>query len=359
MKRLFKDFHEVVGAIHLHSNFSDGSLSIPEIASLAGEAGLDFLMFSDHNTLEPKRMGLEKWYDRVLVLIGCELNDMDDRNHYLAFRIQQEIGLGLGAGEYVQKVKEIGGFGVIAHPAEKRKFSDAYPPYPWTTWEVNGFDGIEIWNQLSEWLEGITRRNIAWRILHPLRSIRFPVWETLERWDKLNQVRRVIGLGGIDVHAFKLRIFGFIPVEIYPYKVQFKSIRTHIFTKKPLHDGGKIIAFHEAEKEIFHALSQGTCYISNFRIGDGRHFRFWAEGEQENYFMGSRIPAGQELTFRVQSPLPGDIHLLKDGQAIKKLRGKALSYRTNEIGVYRIEVFRKKRGWIYTNPIVITNKNSD
>ena len=352
---LSNEYFEVVGAIHLHSNFSDGALAIPEIAEMAGESDLDFLMFSDHNTLESKRKGLEKWYGSVLVLIGCEINDSDDRNHYLAFRIDQEVGLGMEAKEYVKKVREMGGFGVIAHPAEKRKFSEAYPPYPWTAWDVKGFDGIEIWNQLSEWLEGVTRRNIAWRILHPLRSIRFPVWETLERWDKLNRKRRIVGLGGIDVHAFRLKIFGFIPVQIYPYKVQFKSIRTHLLTRKPLCDGKEMMPFNEAEGEIFEALSMGRCYISNFRVGDGRNFRFWAEGKEREYHMGSRVPSGQELTFRVQTPLRGDIRLLRDGQEIKGQGGRALSYRTNDAGVYRVEVYRKKRGWIYTNPIVVTN----
>ena len=110
----------------------------------------------------------------------------------------------------------------------------------------------------------------------------------------------------------------------------------------------------EAETEIFNAISEGRCYISNHRVGDGRHFRFWAEGEEEKFFMGSRIPMRQEITLRVQSPLTGEIYLLRNGQGIKKLKGKALSHRTKESGVYRIEVFRKKRGWIYTNPIVIT-----
>ena len=353
MTDTMESLYEAVGAIHLHSNFSDGSLSIPEIAGIAEEKDLDYLMFSDHNTLEPKRRGLEGWYGKVLVLIGYEINDPDDRNHYLAFRVDQEVEKGLEARDYVRKVWEMGGFGVIAHPAEKRNFSDAYPPYPWTAWDVSGFDGIEIWNQLSEWMEGVTRRNILWRILHPLRSIRFPVWETLERWDKLSRGRRVVGLGGIDVHAYRLKLFGFFPVEIYPYKVQFRSIRTHLLTRKPLRTEETSLVFEEAEEEIFDALSKGRCFVSNFSLGDGKGFRFWVEGEKKNS-VGSRIRGGGELIFRVESPLSGDIHFLRDGQEVVRVRGKALLYRSERKGVYRVEVFRKKRGWIYSNPIVVT-----
>ena len=345
--------YEISGAVHLHSNYSDGSLSITEIAEIAGKKDLDFLMFSDHNTLKPKRENLEGWYGKVLVLIGCEINDPNDQNHYLAFRIDREIERGLKAEEYVKRVREMGGFGIIAHPAEKRSFSDAYPPYPWTAWDVDEFDGIEIWNQLSEWIEGVTKRYFPWRILHPLRSIRFPVWETLNRWDRLNKIRRIVGVGGIDVHAYKFKLFGLLPLEIYPYKVQFRSIRSHFLTQKKLRDGDDLLTFKEAEAEIFKAMSLGRGFISNFSIGNGRGFQFWVEREGKRFSVGSRIPRGGESVFYVISPLNGDMRLIRNGNEILRAEGRELIYRTEKGGVFRVEIFRKKRGWIYSNPIVI------
>ncbi len=351
-----EEYFESVGAVHLHSDFSDGALPIPEIAAIGGESGLDFLMFTDHNTLEPRRRGFEGWYGRTLVLIGCELNDPDDRNHYLAFRIKKEIPKGLKAADYVRLVRRQGGFGVIAHPAEKRNFSDAYPPYPWTDWEAKGFDGIEIWNQMSEWLEGVTRKNFAWRILHPLRSIRFPMWTTLNRWDSLNRKRRVVGMGGIDVHAFRHRFMGIIPVEIYPYKVQFKSIRMHLLTKVPLKDGGECLRFHKAEAAVFEALKSGRAFIVNHSLGDGRGFRFQAESGSRRYPPGSRFKLAGSVRFRADAPLPGRMRLMHDGKVALEIWGRSLSFDSGSPGVYRIEIFRKKRGWIYTNPIVWTGR---
>jgi hypothetical protein len=351
-------YYEISGAIHLHSNFSDGSLPIPDVARIAGEKGLDFLLFSDHNTLAPKRNGLEKWYNQVLVIIGCELNDPEDRNHYLAFRIDQEIPKGLSAAEYVDRVYKMGGFGIIAHPAEKRNFSDAYPPYPWTAWDLDRFDAIEIWNQLSEWIEGMTRRNFPIRILHPLKSIRFPVWETLERWDQFNKSRRVVGVGGIDVHAYKYKLFGFIPLEIYPYKVQFRSIRTHLLIRKPFRDDSNQLPFPEAEEEIFNALSEGRCFVTNHSVGNGKGFQFWANNEKGVHPMGSRLRKSKTVTFRIHAPLPGVIRWLQNGSEIMRTRGQEMTYTTDQPGVYRVEIFRKGRGWIYSNPIVITEKSA-
>jgi len=354
----FDTLYESAGAIHLHSSYSDGALPIPEIAAIAQGKGLDFLMFSDHNTLAPKREGLDGWHDRVLVIIGYEINDRHDQNHYLAFRIDKEVETGSDAGTYVSRVKQMGGFGIIAHPAEKRNFSDAYPPYPWTEWDVDGFDGIEIWNQLSEWMEGVTRSNIAWRIWHPLRSIRFPVWETLERWDRFNRKRRVVGVGGIDVHAFQYKVFGFIPVEIYPYKVQFKSIRTHILTRSPI-SAEKGISSKEAEEAIFSALSEGCCFVSNHSIGDARGFRFSAECGGRRFPMGSRLSTKETATFHVTAPSEGTIRLLCDGREIMTVKGRALTFQSADEGVYRVEIIKKKRGWIYSNPIVIMKSTLD
>ena len=345
-------YYEAVGAVHMHSTYSDGSRPIPEIAAIAGRKNLDFLMFTDHNTLEPKRQGLEGWYDKVLVLIGYEINDSDDRNHYLAFRLDKEVEPDLPALEYVRRVKENGGFGVIAHPAEKRDFSDAYPPYPWTAWNTDAFDGIEIWNQLSEWIEGVTRINIAYRIVHPLRSIRFPEWETLQRWDTLNLQRRVVGVGGIDVHAYQLKILGLIPLTIYPYKVQFRSIRTHILTERPIFKENNPIAFSSAEVLLFDALARGRCFISNYSLGDARGFVFTAENDEKTLHMGSRTSGGR-WRFMIKAPLPGTIRMMRDGQVVRQMRSSRLDMEADRPGVYRVEIFRKKRGWIYSNPIVI------
>jgi len=117
---------------------------------------------------------------------------------------------------------------------------------------------------------------------------------------------------------------------------------------------GKVtLSFEEAEKEVFEALSSGRCFVSNYRGGDGKGFRFWAEGNGQEFSMGSRIHNVGKFLFKVESPLNGDIRLLRDGQIVKRFKGKRLTYQGEGKGVYRVEIFRKKRGWIYSNPIVV------
>jgi len=182
---------EKVGVIHVHSVFSDGSGHYDEIIRAASEVGLEYLLFSDHWTLEPKKHNWEGFYQGLLVGIGCELNDRDQHNHLLAFQIENEIEHGLSAVEYTKQVVDAGGWAVVAHPDERRNSMKEFPPYPWTAWESQDFHAIEIWNHLSEWMERINPRNKYWLYINPRRSIIEPTGWTLEKWDQLNLKRKL------------------------------------------------------------------------------------------------------------------------------------------------------------------------
>ena len=54
--------YEYVGNIHMHSKYSDGEYSIQQIAKLAHKAGLDFIVITDHETLEGLHNGEERFY---------------------------------------------------------------------------------------------------------------------------------------------------------------------------------------------------------------------------------------------------------------------------------------------------------
>jgi len=62
-----------------------------EVAAIGKEVGLDFLLFSDHMTLQAYHEGREGFYNGILILIGYEHNDHDDCNHYLLFDIDEVL----------------------------------------------------------------------------------------------------------------------------------------------------------------------------------------------------------------------------------------------------------------------------
>jgi len=346
---------EYVGALHMHSVFSDGSGEVPEIAKFADEVGLDFIALTDHNTLRALKEGYEKWYGNTLLLVGCEINDKENKNHYLAFGIEDAFSTRLSAKEYVSGVKKQGGIGFLAHPHEKRTHMKEHPPYPWVDWDIENFNGIEIWNHMSEWMENLTEENKYQAFVHPLRSIVAPPEETLKIWDKLNLKRKVVGIGGVDAHAHKYNLLGFLEVEIFPYKVLFKSIHTHVLTEEEINKGNKEKNILKAKELIYGSLSYGNCFVANDYHCDSKGFRFCAETSGKFYKMGDTISSANKVKLKVVLPVPkASVRLIRNGEKMDEIESNEAHFIVEQKGSYRVEVYLNEKAWIYSNHIRVT-----
>ncbi len=334
---------EYVGVVHIHTTDSDGTKSHSQIIKLAQKYHIDFLMFSDHMTLKSK--SVEGWYDRTLVIVGYEHEDANEENHYLIFGLNEPLPSNLCASDYVRKARRAGALGIIAHPDEKRDFPK-HPPLPWTDWSVRQFDGIEIWNHMSYWLEGIARGNKIKYLLNPRAFLISPPEETLARWDKLSQSRRIVGIASADAHGYKQKIIGPIWRTIFPYRVELRSLRTHILMKEPLSRD-----FGRAKEQLFHALRCCRVFISNYRWGDATGFRFWAQTPKRYAVIGDRITINSRLRFYVKSPKNGKIRLIHNGRVFAEVEGSEAAFAPRKLGVYRVEVWRNGKGWIFSNHI--------
>jgi len=344
---------EYVGVLHVHSVFSDGSGEVEQIALTAAECELDFLILTDHNTLRARDEGYQKFYGNTFLMVGCEINDKDNKNHYLALGIDKVISTRLPPAEYIKKVTELGGVGFIAHPDEKRNQMKEHPPYPWTDWDAEGFTGIEIWNHMSEWMENLTEENKYQAFMHPLRTIQGPQPETLERWDKLSMTRKIVGIGGVDAHAHKVNLLGFFEVEVFPYKVLFKSIRTHILLDQKIEVSESQDSAKETEALILKALTAGNCFISNYYHGDAKGFRFYLKDPSlSTWGMGSAVAFREYLQFVVTVPSgPCSVKLVRNGEEYGISNSEESVFDIIEEGVYRVEVYKFNKAWIFSNHI--------
>ena len=336
----------------MHSIYSDGSGKVEEIIRAAQEAAVDFLILTDHNTLRAKREGFEGLYGETYVMVGYEINDKENKNHCLVFGTEDTLPTRLAVLDYLKIIKEQKGVTFIAHPTEKRCVSKEYPAYPWTAWDTDLFDGIEIWNHMSEWMEQLNDQNRYELFLHPLKSIKAADPDALAIWDKLNLSRRVPGLGGIDAHAHKVNVLGFFEVEVFPYKVLFKSIRTHILLS---HSFQNMIARSGREavnKEIQSALYNGRSFVSNFSVADARVFQFKLKAGNKTWYMGDTAPLTENAELVVRIPREGSkVRLIRNGSLVDEFMESALRIPLKEPGVYRIEVYIEDRAWIYSNHI--------
>ncbi|HEX7401456.1 MAG TPA: histidinol-phosphatase, partial [candidate division Zixibacteria bacterium] len=277
-------------------------------------------------------------------LIGYEIHDQRNQNHFLAFNVNEVLPGELSAQEYVSAIRKLGGLGIIAHPDEIRE-TPKFPPYPWTAWKVEGFDGIEIWNQMSEWMEGIAYANRFRLFTSPRRFLTSPTPKTLKIWDERNKQRKVCGICGVDAHAHPFRL-GPFKLVIFPYKVQFQSLRLHLLLKESLSSDNLL-----AKKQVIDSIRECHAFISNYRQGDARGFSFSAQNQNQSAGMGEEISSSHSVLFKVGMPQRCKIRLVNNGGIVKEDTGKTLEYSTTAPGNYRVEAYKGKKGWIFSNHI--------
>lgn len=343
------------GNIHIHSNYSDGSSNIPDIASEAAKAGLSFVVITDHETLGGLKE--EGFIDGVAVLVGMEINRL--HSHYLALGIQKEISSNSSDPQAViDSVRHAGGFGIIAHPFEKgSRYIGKGKAYPWKYWPVFGFDGLEIWNYSSHWrgLHPSLFKTLYRFFFNRPAAMSGPSLEALQLWDCYNlNGHSIVAVGGSDAHATRHRL-GPLPITLFTYRYIFSTINNYIVTTARLSDD-----YGLAAAQILSALKAGSCYISFDSLNPGSGFSFRALGRDKAYPMGGSAPLEKGLTLSIKSP-PGrpQIKLIHNGSVIVTKDTADLEYSVTESGVYRVELyhrplFGKPRPWIYSNPIYIT-----
>ena len=345
---------EYVGNLHIHSHYSDGGGDVAQIAQASHRVGLDFIVLTDHDYLiDDLHLEDEGIHSGVLVFVGLEIGKR--YHHYLAFDIKEMIrAQGLGPQEVIDRVNAQGGFGFLAHPHEKgMPFSDKSIAYTWNDLSVSGYTGICVWNFSSRWKERIrTPFHGLFHLTFKTQMLKPPSRKTISFWDELCQEKKVPAMGGSDAHGMK---FKWGPLRFRPlsYEYLLNSINVHILLEKRMPED-----MTEAKAEVYGALREGRLFIAHENLAPAKGFRFLFVSED-----GSRLILGEEGRFQpgtlvIKTPQQSEIRLLRNGVVEKTWRGQSASYRVEEKGVYRIEVYRHLflfgwRPWIFSNPIYL------
>lgn len=331
----------------MHTTASDGTAEIEQLIDIGRSSGLDFMMITDHMTQIHRDDGHEGKYGDTLVLIGYEHNDPADENHYLLFDAPNVYPEEMAARDYVAAGARDNAIGIIAHPDETRSQMPQYPPYPWTEWNVDGFTGVELWNQMSEWMERLTRWNKLMMSLSPRKSMIGPAPVTIKRWDEWNLARKVVGIAGIDAHEFPVSV-GPFTLKIFPYKVHFRSLRTHIILPRPMSDD-----FPTAKAQLYDAFRDCRVFISNMRWGEADDFRFTAQSGARVVCSGGELPSVDNTRLHVCLPERAGINIVHNGRTIVSADTTELEYGVQQSGIFRVEAWKGTRGWIFSNHIRI------
>ena len=335
---------EAEGVYHIHSIHSDGKKNVEEIAKLASQASLDFIILTDHGSPNRESYASQGWKEGVLVLAGTEISV--SRGHLVA------LGFNLPARKFsletehaVYEIEGVGGFSIIAHPYSKTQ---------WSWGEFVGYSGIEIMNADSMLRKDIlvSLPYLPALLLKPkyflLKIVDSPD-RNLRKWDELNILHPIYGYLSVDAHLL--------------YRPLFDSFHLHLLLQCPLSED-----FDQASQQIFEALKEGRFYNSIHAAAHGQGFRFWGEKGAEIINMGSEAILDSPVTIHVQDPFPfaTEKHLIHNGKDIFSSSEENVSYTASQPGVYRVEVYLKERSplrknipWIISNPIFLREVNND
>lgn len=351
--------HEIVINLHMHTPYSDGHLTHPEIAQAAIRSNLDAVIVTDHNVWVNGPEGYYKEGDRrALLLVGEEIHDqarVPQKNHLLVFGAGREMACqAYEPQRLLDTIRQAGGLSFIAHPVDPPAPAVGETDISWVDWEARGFTGIELWNGFSEFKSLLrSKLHAVYYAFNPRQIARGPFPETLRRWDDLMAAgRRVVAIGGSDAHALPARL-GPLRRTIFPYEFHFQAINTHLLIPEPL--SGDLF---EDRRMVLDALRQGNAFIGYDLPASTRGFRFNAQGSSGLAQMGEEVSSRNGVTLQIRLPLRTECRLLKDGEPVKIWRNREnCMFITTEPGVYRVEVYihylGKRRGWIFSNPVYI------
>ena len=341
-----EEYQELCGAMHLHTPYSDGNSSFSSYAQVGAELGLDFMGINDHMSLNSRDIepGVQ---EGVIFLIGYEHNDAQNENHCLVYNTPR-VASGYHPREYLDSIAHMGGYTILAHPEESRHYFSQFPALPWTEWGDNRFQGIEIWNQFSIWVENLKSPLSVINILFPRRMVKRASRSLLVRWDTINRERFVAGIGGVDAHNIQQKIFIWTK-ELFPLKIELKGIRQHFYIPSA---AGETEGVEDKEELLRLALIQGNGFTSNYRRGDARGTEiFFRHADGTVQVPGVAISRETvKGEFVINLSLEATVRIVRNGEIIARIsQVKSMVYPLVDSGSYRIEVRRHGMGWIYSN----------
>ncbi|MCB0417762.1 MAG: hypothetical protein KDD39_08940 [Bdellovibrionales bacterium] len=332
----------VRGVYHVHSNFShDATGSIERIAEAANAANLDFVVVTDHNTLEAHRLKLDKTYGSVDLFVETEASlpmghAVSFVSHTTAEGMKDEDIEKQSLRQIEQKTPiAAGSFQIIAHPTNVKR--------PWERLDLFA-KGVEVVNLDSIWREQL---NADWgstlftALLYPLnqfvsmlRLLRVNP-KNFQIWDNMNSVsKNHVGLLAHDTHE-NVQLGKGVHVLWPTYRETFKLASNIVYLDEP-----QASTFEARRQQLYEQIGKGRVafvfdYLYPFQDSDWivrcgeRSARC---GEQLAFAEGG---CTSEVKTPEGFPYPLVVKLLRNGRAIED------TTRLSEPGAYRVEVWAR------------------
>lgn len=351
----------IPGVLHIHTNRSDGLSTPDEVAAAAANAGLKFLVFTDHGdaTREPDP---PMYRSGVLCLDGVEISTSG--GHYVA--------VGMGASPYplagesrdvVEDVRRLGGFGIAAHPDSPK------PELRWTDWETP-IDGVELLNADTSWrvhtAPGGARfpliRGVFTYLIRPSETIGTLFTDSPQlnaRWGQTLAPKGVVAVAGADAHAKLVLLDDYAGNPRYwlpfpGYQPSLRVLSVHVRPAVPLSGDAAADA-----ALLLQAIRGGQLYTAMDAWASPPAFEFSATNNSGTAHEGDHLADGGPVSLHVRSNAPpGYVTTVwRDNQSLTESDQHELRFDTPSTGdaAYWVAIRDPRRPssppWLTSNPI--------
>ena len=321
------------GAFHIHSIFSfDSRATLSKVVRSAERANLDFVIVTDHNTMAGQdAYSAENRTEAPILIFGNEITTAN--GHLVSLGVNKNPNRTMSSQELINWIHDNKGYAVVAHPLSQKR--------PWTDWELQGIDGIEVYNfghvlYAKNKILLASTSLLLWPKAFLNSNIELPK-DVLGFWDSLLRTRRVVALGATDAH---LKLAN-IPVMRGMFQQAIRAVTLYVEAEQL------------TERSILQNLMTGNSFVVFESLGTAPNFLFSAITHTTSYGPGQVISTGSPVTFSVKAPDSDEIRLIANGQIIARTNEESLMHIHNTTGAFRAEVYRKKRIWIISNPIYV------
>lgn len=331
------------GAFHVHTQRSDGRGTVEEVAAAAHEAGLQFVVLTDHNDFTPRE---PVFVQGVLMVPAVEISTAT--GHLVAFGMQTPLDGPRARREGVSAVEASGGVSVLAHPVQKKN--------PWSDPEgARTAQGFELYSADTFFRDAIQSpfsRLIPAvgasfsNALHGVMLMVTPQPASTERLLELARERPRLALCSHDAHGWPRYVDVFRALALYLPPAALPE---------PLSTDPRMAA-----AQVTRALSSGQA-VCAFR-GLGEPMGFALEGPLTQR---REARVGDVLTVRLPPHPPGSVRVEVWGAG--RLRPDGTSIELVEEGAVQIEAWVQAPGrlfgsewrpWIVPSPVRVLPRGS-
>ncbi|HSN89767.1 MAG TPA: PHP domain-containing protein [Anaeromyxobacteraceae bacterium] len=342
---------EIRGAWHVHTTRSDGRGTVDEVARAAREAGLQFVVVTDHNVLTPADGG---YREGVLVVQATEVST--ELGHVVALGVPRALTEEERRGDPLRAIAALGGEAVVAHPFHPRR--------AFTGWEAGAWRGLEVVSNDHAWHRALADRavgTIAVGLLRlpwdPPQAVLTLVGEPRRELDRLDEALR--GAPARGGRPARVLLCSADAHGLPSYDAAFEAFSMHLplaLSGDAAKDGPAVIrALLDGRATC---VFDGVAHASGVRLersGPGRvALSLDAAFGTDLELFARRVVHGSQgarVILSRNGATAGEVRpALADGRNVVDLAGPCGAAGCGP-GLYRAEVLLGGRTWILTNPV--------